>query len=752
MAGQLDAPRTLADLLRGWPDARVSALLTARPDLTTPAPHDSAALASRAATRSSVLMALDQLDRLELSVLDALVVSGQTTFEELFAMVNAARPACEAALTRVSDLLLVWESPTGLRAVNGVADALRSDRRSAVGAVRPLGTELPAGVEPVTALAGLSDPARRLLHHVVEHRSTAVAASGGAVARAQTELVEAGLLRRRDAHVVVPGEVVLALHGGTTTADPVDAVPPVPTTARSQEVVDRTAAGAAFEAVRRVELLLDGWGQHPPGVLRSGGLAVRDLKAAARDLHLGESQTALLAETARSAGLLAESTGGTGELAWVPTDSFDQWVAQPASSRWERLVRAWWDSRRVPALVGTKDSAGKTWNALAPELSSEFTAETRHRTMAVLAELAPGEVVAAGTGPAGVVARLAWLRPRRPVAVQDQVGWALAEAEMWGLTAFGGLSTAGRAMVSGEFSEAVAALEPLLPAPVEQVLLQADLTAVAPGPLRSDVARDLHLLADVESRGGATVYRFAAGSVRRGLDAGWSTAEIHAFLDRVSATPVPQPLHYLVDDVARTHGTVRAGYAECFLRSDDTAALDVLCSDPAAARLGLRRLAPTVVISATGLEELLPRLRELGLAPVVEGLDGTVTAHRADLHRARTPRPPRGEAVESARAGARVSAALSALRAGDTAAANRPRGSTVSRTAADHLTALRQAAETGASVVVGYADNHGTVTERVLDPIRVEGGELTARDHRSDDVRQFAVHRISQVRTLEPRP
>jgi predicted DNA-binding transcriptional regulator YafY len=48
--------------------------------------------------------------------------------------------------------------------------------------------------------------------------------------------------------------------------------------------------------------------------------------------------------------------------------------------------------------------------------------------------------------------------------------------------------------------------------------------------------------------------------------------------------------------------------------------------------------------------------------------------------------------------------------------------------------------------VIGYVDNHGTVGDRVVDPLRLEGGQLTAQDHRSDDVRSFAVHRITAVR------
>ena len=47
------APRTLADQFRSWPDERLSALLEARPDLGTPAPHDSSQLAARVVVKAS---------------------------------------------------------------------------------------------------------------------------------------------------------------------------------------------------------------------------------------------------------------------------------------------------------------------------------------------------------------------------------------------------------------------------------------------------------------------------------------------------------------------------------------------------------------------------------------------------------------------------------------------------------------------------------------------------------------------------
>jgi len=217
----------------------------------------------------------------------------------------------------------------------------------------------------------------------------------------------------------------------------------------------------------------------------------------------------------------------------------------------------------------------------------------------------------------------------------------------------------------------------------------------------------------------------------------------------VSRTPVPQPLSYLVDDTARTFGSIRVGHAESFLRADDETALTELLHHPKAGTLGLRRIAPTVLISSTPLDVLLPRLRDLGAAPVVEAVDGTVHVARPDVLRARTPREHRGGgAVRTAREGAQAAHAVTAIRAGDRAEQSRPQQRAEALTPSGSMAALREAVEAGETVLIGYVDNQGTSSERLVDPIRVEGGSLTAHDHRSDDVRSFAVHRITTVRPV----
>ncbi|WP_345621592.1 helicase-associated domain-containing protein [Streptomyces ziwulingensis] len=617
--------------------------------------------------------------------------------------------------------------------------------------------------------------------------------------------------------VVLPREVALHLRAGRAHRTPEPVPPPVAAAAaHSPKVVDATAAGQALTALDTVEELLKDWHEGGPAVLRAGGLSVRDLKRTAVALDVPEPVAAFWVELAYAAGLLASD--GEADERYAATPAYDEWRELPAAERWARLAEAWLRTTRVSGLVGGRDAKDRTLSALGPGLDRSAASEVRHRVLALLARLPEG----AAPDTASVLARLAWERPLRAPRREERVErgedprarlarWALSEAELLGVTGRGALSAPGRALIgapaprppadaaqaaqaASESSAPVAGpgdrlpvhrrtppaaaplsaaeqaaaagsaariLAPLLPEPLDHVLLQADLTAVAPGPLRRPLADLLGVLADVESKGGATVYRFTPGSVRRALDAGRTAADLHAFLAAHSRTPVPQPLAYLIDDVARRHGRLRIGAASAYVRCDDDATLSEILADKRAAGLGLRRLAPTVLAAESDPGGLLEGLRAMGFAPAAESAGGDVLIARADAHRTppRTaPEPvPDGPPVPD---DALLTAAIRAVRAGDLAAtAPRkagpgdtgapPAGGGLPRTgAAETLATVQAAVLTGESLWIGYVNAEGAASQHVIAPVRVEGGFVTAYDHTADEVRTFPLHRVTGVAEL----
>ncbi|MCX6399513.1 MAG: helicase-associated domain-containing protein [Propionibacteriales bacterium] len=750
--------RSLADQLRSWPDERLQRLLAARPDLATPAPHDFGQLASRAAVRNSIARTLDGLTRGELSVLDALVVAGQTTEVELISILRAEPSYVATTVAHLVDLALAWESPEGLRALSGVADCLAGGNAAGVSGLRPRSPGRRDTVELETVIAALPREARSLLEHVVAEGGTAKPGTARIGLRPEDAETPAELLiahrlllpggSLQPGLLVAPGEVGLALRAGRTTTDPVDTPPTVASEARSPRLALGAAVGAATDVVRRTETLLEWWGVRPAAALRTTGLGVRELKASATYLQVSDTVAALLVEVAAEAGLIGTRADSDGNPVWVPTTDFDRWRELPTAEKWSTLAHAWLASARLPSLVGERGPDQKPWNALTPELSSSGMPEAKQMALATLAGLPEGHGLAAGTGLPTLVTRVAWERPRRPRTRPDLVGWAVAEAAVLGITGADVLSSYGRVLVEG--GDPAPVLATLLPAPVDHVLIQADLTAVAPGPLEPDLARRLNQVADVESHGAATVYRFTPDSVRRGLDVGWTAAELHAFVLAASRTPIPQPLSYLIDDVVRSFGRLRVGVASSFIRSEDEAALAGLVGDPRAAGLNLQRIAPTVLVSTLPIDVLLPRLRDLGVAPVVEGPDGVVRVGAVEPLRARSARTRDG--ADPARAAARQSAhvvsAVLTLRGGDAEARSRP--ASASAPGGGVLSALREAIERRGAVLIGFTDNQGVVSERAVLPLSVEGGRLTARDQGAPDddldaERTYAVHRISRV-------
>ena len=739
----------LADL----PDERLIRLLELRPDLTQPPPGTIAALAARAAARQSVKAATDDLDFLRLAVLDALLVlhadATAVPTTKLLELIGDRAP--EAAVTEALDDLreraLVWGDATVRVAAEAGAGLPWYPGQVTVEETAEDPEEI------ATRLETLDEAQSELLHKLLEGSPvgrTRDAAPGTPPDRPVQRLLAAGLLHQVDAEtVILPRLVGQVLRG--ELPGPVQLTEPDPVVSTTTAAdADAVAAGAALDLLREVEVVLETLGDTPVPELRSGGIGVRDIKRLAKVTGIDERRLGLILEVIVAALLIAAGTpepepdAGSGPY-WAPTVSADRFLQSPTAVKWHLLATTWMDLHGRPSLIGNRGPDGKPYGALSDSLFSTAAPLDRRLLFDVLAGLPPG----AGVDATEASRAMIWRRPRWGVRLQPgPVADLLTEAHALGLMGRGALATPSRALFADAPSDdVVKAMDKVLPAPIDHFLLQADLTVIVPGPLQRDLAEQLAAVASVESAGAAMVYRISEASIRRALDTGRTAGELHKLFDRHSKTPVPQGLTYLIDDVARRHGQLRVGMAASFVRCEDAALLAQAVAAPAAASLEMRLLAPTVAVSQAPIAEVLAALRQAGFAPAAEDSTGTIVDIRA--RGARVPAPP-GRRRLYRPAPAPTSQTLGAIVAVLRKVAAMPTGG-LRLDPAVAITQLQDAAIAQESVVIGYVDPAGVATQRVVAPINVRGGQLTAYDPASGRVRDFAIHRITSVVAADER-
>ena len=714
---------SFADALRARSDAEIARLFAARPDLLSPVPTDLSALAARASSMPSILRARDALNKFEFDILTAAVslVDPFTQLDLLRITDKSAKPV----LAMLEERALVYADGEKFRVPTNV--------RTLIG-------ENPAGLGPLSnqkinlnLLAEAPKGAIELLNKMVWGPPRGQVAD---VKRANPTikwLLENNFLIAFDSQtLLLPREVAMHLRGGKVFKELQVSAPEVKGTSRKQKAVDLAAIANISTFIRWAEELAHNWSDEPPSALRSGGLGVRDLKRTAEHLGIDEGCAAFVAEVLFLGGLIVIDTDDQ----ILPTNAFDIWLTKDAEDRWHSLVTLWLETSRVAGLIGKGDS--KSVAALGPELDRAGIAGLKRsllELMAGLPEIDP-EITS-------LQERMKFDLPTR--TNNEYITWILREVEWLGITGQGAISSFGKALISGTDLGVQAAL----PSPVDHILIQADNSAIAPGPLTVEVANEMGTLADIESRGGATVYRFTEGSIRRALDHGKTGDSIRDFLKKTSKTPMPQPLEYLINDVAKRHGRLRVGQANSYIRCEDEGLIAQITHDKNLEDLRLRKLAPQVLIAEVEINELVTRLREASYLPAVENGTGILISAPAIRRAKSRPRPPRVIVENSAPTEKIITAAVRALRAGEKATSHKPRE--VPRTTANEtLDLLNQFIDEQATITIGYADSNGGVSNRLIDPLSISLGTLVARDHATGEVAQFRIPRITGVATAQP--
>ena len=545
--------------------------------------------------------------------------------------------------------------------------------------------------------------------------------------------------------VILPREVAIALRGGKIHKERFIKQPSLSGAKRIEQQVNLAAIANISTVLRWVEELLNFWADEPADALRAGGLGVRDLKIISTHLGVDESCTAFVAELAYLASLISIDADDR----ILPSNKFDIWLMQTPADRWQMLASQWLITSRVSGLVGRVEA--KNVAALGPELDRVNAARVRALTLELLRE---NQGIAPEWNSFKEV--LSWRAPvRRNSSLQDELAeWTLREAEWLGITGQGSLSKFGSQFLNGDD---LSSINEDLPKTVDHILIQSDNTAIAPGPLEHEISQALAMMAEIESRGGATVYRFTESTIRRALDHGKTGDEIKIFLVKTSKTPMPQPLEYLIADVAKKHGKLRVGNTSSFIRCEDTALISQIMNDKKLEILALRRISPEVVICDIDATDAMRVLRECGYLPAGESANGMILTGPKSNRALTKPRPPRVIGEVEIPDSESLKTAIRALRTGEKSTYRQTRlrqvasealGQLPRTTANETMEILNQFIIDEKTLSIGYADNNGGVTHRIIDPIRISAGALIARDHATGEVQSFRIPRITGVAPL----
>lgn len=411
--------------------------------------------------------------------------------------------------------------------------------------------------------------------------------------------------------------------------------------------------GIGMRELRRIAGASARWGAASPNGSRTKSPAPAGLGGAiGSDASVGE--IGWLLELSAACGLIEL----TGTASWSPSQLAALWRAAARHHQHQLLVSGWLIAPRTPMLLRGPHPTSR----IAPTLGLDRQRGDAEQLRRVLLETAlqldqnsagrraelyalnlpeddlPGADALTGS----LHQHLQWQRPLLSARITPLLPWLIREAERLGLFAAGALSAAGKALLDTSATDNSAAgtsatdtsatdpearrdpgtmpewqpglarvsalLATSLPAQVDTILVQSDLTAIATGALSAPSAAALADFAQREGRGAVPTYRFSTASLHRGLTRGWTAQTILDWLAQHSMTPLPSSLSTQITDAARSWRGIHLGDAGAWLRVTDSAQREALLADPELSGIGLRILAEDILISqvnAAGLEHAL---------------------------------------------------------------------------------------------------------------------------------------------------
>lgn len=346
--------------------------------------------------------------------------------------------------------------------------------------------------------------------------------------------------------------------------------------------------------VAALDQAMRAWRAGPPAALKNADARIGkgDVRSTAKALGVDQGTIDLASRLAISMGLLLRNVVGRSgrgrnaraEEVWLGDPTMvAAWEALTPSRRWARLVAEWCS----PALP-----------------CGQQLLVNRHLVLWELSQLAEGH------GYADAAEFAAWFSERyaslgHPQAALECIGDLRAlDVVTPGPVA---LTQLGRAVLEDPGS-----IESMAQSESVSVVVQGDLTVIAPPDLRQDLLVELDALAVLENDSGALTYRLDVARITRAVQAGQTPSGIVDFLAGVATAPLPDTVVRLVQDAAARAGSVRVIAAPTVVVVSDPVDLVTACGLKA---LQLVKVTDTVAVTDVAPAKVRAALERKGLAP-----------------------------------------------------------------------------------------------------------------------------------------
>lgn len=354
------------------------------------------------------------------------------------------------------------------------------------------------------------------------------------------------------------------------------------------EQTDSLGAISAFELqLGLTELVLD-LDQRLVKVVGKASIGLTDFKRLAQQLRKPVEVAKGLYQLAQQLHLI-EISGGR----WVLSAQAELWLTLEISQRWQLCAEAWLEQVGLNAIDELRERLNSS-SSLSESLAQTFILADKN-LKATLQQL---------------------------VIVAEWCGLAVGDKPNHLLTL----------LLESELHKAKQLLEKYLPKPIAQLIIQADQTMIAPGPLPTHIEVELRNFVELEQVSVATSYRITALSVTHGLETGMTEESIRRLLAELSPKPLPQPVDYLIRETAARFKrlTIVAGQSpdRSIIQSMDGLLLTEILNDVRLRPYALKPIAAAQLSSRFEPDMMYFGLRENGFLAVRVDANGEVISPR----------------------------------------------------------------------------------------------------------------------------